>query len=73
MLFIPGPGEVAKVTLIVSVRLFVALFKITGYICMATWQATWFAAHGRSDMIGDTIGRFGEAVVNALADIFTFK
>jgi hypothetical protein len=51
----------------------VAIFKITGYMFMATWQATWFATHGRTDMVGDTIGRFGQATVDAFAEIFTFK
>ena len=73
MFIVPSPGDVVKLTVIVTLRLLVAIFKITGYACMATCQASWFATHGRRDMIGETIGRFGEATVNALADIFTFK
>jgi hypothetical protein len=70
---IPSPAQVIKVMVIVTVRLFVAMFKITGYLFMAAWQAAWYTAHGQRHMVGDTIGRFGEGIVDALAEIITFK
>ncbi len=73
MFIIPSPEQVVKVLLIVTVRLIVAMFKITGYVFLATWQAAWYTAHGQRHMVGDSIGRFDEAIVNALADIVTFK
>ena len=73
MFIIPSPEQVVKVLLIVTVRLIVAMFKITGYVFLATWQAAWYTAHGQKHMVGDSIGRFDEAIVNALADIVTFK
>ena len=66
---LPSPEQVTKVI----VRLFVAIFKIAGYLLVASVEAAWFAAHGRRDKIGDTIGRAGQNTVNALAQILTFK
>lgn len=73
MFIVPSPGQVIKVMVIVTVRLFVAMFKITGYLFVATWQAGWYASHGQKHMIGDAIGRFGEAIVDTLAEVVTFK
>ncbi len=73
MFIVPSPEQVIKVMVIFTVRVFVAMFKITGYLCVATWQAAWYTAHGQRHMVGDSIGRFGEAIVNALAEIITFK
>ena len=70
---IPSPGQVLKVMVIVTWRVFVAMFKIIGYLFVAAKQAAWYTAHGQRHMVGDTIGRFGEAVVDALAEIITFK
>jgi hypothetical protein len=49
------------------------MFKITGYLFVAAKQAAWYTAHGQRHMVGDTIGRFGEAIVNALAEVIRFK
>ena len=73
MFIIPSPAQVVKVLVIVTVRLIVAMFKITGYLFVATWQAAWYTAHGQRHMVGDSIGRFGEAIVDALAEVVTFK
>ncbi len=72
-MIVPSPGQVTKVLVIVTVRLFVAMFKITGYLFVAAWQSGWYVAHRQNHMVGDAIGRFGEAIVNALADIFKFE
>ena len=72
-MLIPSPGQVLKVMVIVTWRVFVAMFKIIGYLFVAAKQAAWYTAHGQRHMVGDTIGRFGEAVVDALAEIITFK
>ena len=72
-MIVPSPFQVIKVVVIVTVRLFVAIFKITGYLTMASYQSAWYAAHGQTYKIGDTIGQFGKGIVDALADIFTFK
>lgn len=72
-MIIPSPAQVMKVMLIVTMRLFVAIFKITGYLFVATWQAAWYTAHGQRHMVGDSIGRFGQAIVDAVAEIFRFK
>lgn len=72
-MIVPSPAQVMKVIVIVAARLFIAMFKITGYLVMAGCQAAWYAAHGQRHMVGDSIGRFGEAIVDALAEIFTFK
>ena len=73
MMIVPSPEQVIKVMVIVTARLFVAVFKITGYLIMASCQAAWYAAHGQKHMVGDSIGRFGEAIVDALAEIVTYK
>jgi hypothetical protein len=73
MFIVPSPAQVIKVMVIVTVRLIVAMFKITGYVLVASWQAAWYTAHGQRHMVGDSIGRFGEAIVDALADIIKFK
>jgi len=72
-MIIPGPGQIMKVMVIITVRLFVAMFKIIGYLFVAAKQAAWYTAHGQRHMVGDTIGRFGEAIVDVLAEIFKFK
>lgn len=72
-MFIPSPAQFTKVFLIVTVRLLIATFKITAYLFVATTQAAWYTAHGQRHMVGDAIGRFGEAIVDAIADIFKFK
>ena len=72
-MIVPSPAQVTKVIVIVTMRLFVAMFKITGYLFVATWQAAWYTAHGQRHMVGDSIGRFGEAIVDAVAEIFRFK
>lgn len=72
-MMVPSPEQVTRVFIIITVRLFVAMFKITGYLFVATWQSVWYVAHGQTAMVGDAIGRFGEAIVNALADIFKFE
>ncbi len=73
MFIVPSPSQATKVIFIVTMRLFVAMFKITGYLCTATWQAGWYAAHGQRYKIGDAIGQYGQAIVDAVAEIFTFK
>jgi hypothetical protein len=70
---VPSPLQVTKVVLIVAVRLFVATFKITGYLFVATYQAAWYAFHGQRYKIGDVIGQYGQATVDAVAEIFTIK
>jgi len=72
-MLVPSPAQFTKVLFIVTVRLFVALFKIVGYLIVAVRQAAWYTAHGQRHMVGDTIGRFGEAIVDALAEIIKFK
>lgn len=72
-MIVPTPLQVAKLLLVVTIRLFVAGFKITGYVLVATYNVGWYAAHGRKDKIGDVIGRFGQATVDAVAEVFTFK
>lgn len=72
-MIVPSPAQVLKVMVIVTVRLFVAMFKIVGYLFVAIKQAAWYTAHGQRHMVGDSIGRFGQAIVDALADIFKFK
>jgi hypothetical protein len=71
-MIVPSPFQVVTVLLTVMVRVFVAVFKITGYLFMATWQAGWYAVHGQTYKIGDAIGQYGQAIVDAVADIFTF-
>ena len=51
-------------------RLMLAFFKITGYSVVYLVQAIWYGAHGRRDKYGDTIGFWGKATTDALADIF---
>ena len=51
-------------------RLMLAFFKITGYSAVYFAQAIWYGAQGRRDKIGDTIGFWGKATTDALADIF---
>jgi hypothetical protein len=70
---IPSPEQVVKVTAMVMVRFFVATFKMAGYLVVASCEIGWFIAHGRRDKIGDTIGRAGQSIVNAWAEIFTIK
>ena len=72
-MIVPSPTQVTKVVLIISVRLFVAMFKITGYLVIATKQSAWYATHGQRYKIGDVIGQFGKGIVDAVAEIFTFK
>lgn len=72
-MIIPGPSHVIKATLIVSVRLFIATFKIVGYLFVASYEVAWYTAHGRRDRIGEAIGRFGQSTVDAFADIFKYK
>jgi len=50
-------------------RLMLAFFKITGYTVVYLSQAVWFGAHGRRDKLGDTMGFWGKATTDALADI----
>jgi hypothetical protein len=70
-MIVPSPFLVVKVVVIVTVRLFIAIFKITGYITMASYQSAWYAVHGQTYKIGDAIGQYGQAIVDAVADIFT--
>ena len=51
-------------------RLFLLLFKITGYFVSFCAQALWCFGHGRADLAGDAIGDFGRSVTDAIADVF---
>ena len=70
---IPSPFQVTLFILIIMLRLFVAAFKITGYIIVAGCEIAWYGAHARRDRIGEAIGRVGENTVDALAEIFSYK
>jgi hypothetical protein len=51
-------------------KLVLAAFRIVGYLIACAGQAVWYAAHGRTDKIGDAIGFFGRGLTDALAEIF---
>lgn len=51
-------------------RLMLASFRIAGYSAVYLAQAIWFGAYGRRDKFGDTLGYWGKATTDALADIF---
>ncbi len=51
-------------------RLFLAFFRITGYLFSYGAQALWCVLHGRPDLVHDAIGDFGRGVTDAIAAIF---
>lgn len=50
-------------------RLFVAAFKIIGYLTTGGAQAAWYIAHGRRDLLGQVVGDLGHGITNALAKV----
>jgi hypothetical protein len=51
-------------------RLFLASFKIVGYLFSCGIQALWCILHGKPELAGDAIGDFGRGVTDAIAAIF---
>lgn len=47
-----------------------AALKVTGYLLASLAQTFWYIAHGKRELIGDAIARFGRDETNAIADIF---
>ena len=59
-----------KFALIVIAKIYIAVFKMIGYIFVYTAQAIWFAAQGRLDKSSDAMASLGRGVTNAFAGIF---
>lgn len=50
-------------------KFIIAGFKVIGYVFVLIVEIIWYACHGRTEMIGESIGDFGRAVVDAIADV----
>lgn len=50
-------------------KFFIAGFKVIGYVFVLIVEIIWYACHRRTEMIGESIGDFGRAVTDAIAEI----
>jgi len=50
-------------------KFFIAGFKIIGYVFVFIVEIIWYACHRRTEMIGESIGDFGRAVTDAIAEV----
>ena len=51
-------------------RIFLAAFKIGGYVVTGSIEAVWYIVHGRRDLLGQVIGDLGRGITNAIAKVF---
>jgi len=50
-------------------RLFIAAFKIFGYLITGAAEAAWYIAHGRRDLLAQVIGDLGRGITNTVAKV----
>jgi len=51
-------------------RLISACLKVVGYTFAFALEMCWHLAHSRRDKAGETIGKWGRALTDALAGVF---
>ena len=51
-------------------RMFLALFKITGYLISCVVHVSWCVAQGKPEHAGDAFGDLGHGITDAIAEIF---
>ena len=65
-MIVPTPTQVVRILL----RVFVAIFRITGYVSVATFEIAWHSFHGDRTAVGEAIGVLGRRTIDALAGVF---
>jgi len=51
-------------------KLMLLCFKVVGYSVACGFQALWYIAHGKREMVGSAVGYWGRDVTNAIAEVF---